>query len=151
MQPTTEPTHGAIELYSHANGRIGVMLEITAQTEPAAQSDAFRRFAHEVALQVTSLAPLYVSDADIPAEVLADLVRESAERARTVGKPEAIIEKITAGVVEKYKNTHVLLRQAYIRDETVTIAQLLDQLIVDVGEPVVIRRFLRWEIVPEEE
>jgi len=151
MQPTTEPTHGTIELYSHANGRIGVMLEITAQTEPAAQSDAFRRFAHEVALQVTSLTPLYVSDADIPAEVLADLVRESAERARAAGKPEAIIEKISAGVVEKYKNTHVLLRQAYIRDEAVTIAQLLAQLIDQVGEAVVIRRFLRWEIVPEEE
>lgn len=151
MQTTIQPIPGTIELYSHANGRIGVMLEITAQTEPAAQSDAFRRFAHEVALQVTSLAPLYVSDADIPAGVLADLVRESAERARAAGKPEAIIEKITAGVVEKYKNTHVLLRQAYIRDETVTIAQLLAQAIADVGEPVVIRRFLRWEIVQQEE
>lgn len=150
MQPTTELTHGTIELYSHANGRIGVMLEITTQTETATQSAPFRKFAHEIALQVTSLSPLYVSDADIPAAVLTDLTQESAERARNAGKPDAIIEKITAGVLEKYKNTHVLLRQVYIRDESVTIAQLLEQLIAEVGETVAIRRFLRWEIVPEE-
>ena len=140
---------GVIELYTHANGRIGVMVEVNTETEFASSSEVFRRFAHEIALQVASLSPLYVSDADIPAALLDEMAGESSVKARAAGKPEAIVEKITAGVVEKYKNTHVLLRQAYIRDENLTIAQLLEGMVAQVGENIVIRRFLRWEIVPE--
>lgn len=151
MLPTTETIPGIIELYSHANGRIGVMVEITTETEQAAQSEPFRKFSHEIALQVVSLSPLYVSDADIPAAVIDELTQSAAERARAAGKPEAIIEKISDGAVEKHKNINVLLRQAYIRDEQLTIAQLLEQTAAGLDERIVIRRFLRWEIVPEEE
>lgn len=144
-----EALQGIIEVYSHGEGRIGVMVEINTETEFASRSDAFRRFAHEIALQITAAAPLYVREEEIPAEVLEELAQEAAEAARRQGKPEHIIERIVQGQMEKYRDKHVLLRQPYIRDESVTIAQLLNLAISQVGENIVIRRFVRWELAPD--
>ncbi len=143
-----EAREGKIELYSH-NGRIAVMVEINTETEFASRSEVFGNFAHEIALQITSAAPLYVRDEDIPLQVLDEQARAASEKARGAGKPEKIIEQIVNGVLEKYKNTHVLLRQVYIRDETITVAQLLNQAIGHIGENIIIRRFMRWEICPD--
>jgi elongation factor Ts len=150
-QTSHEAREGKIELYSHGNGRIGVMVEINVETEFASRSEGFRNFAHEIALQITSASPLYVRDEDIPQQVLDEQARTASERAHCAGKPEGIIEQIVAGVMEKYKNTHVLLRQVYIRDENITIAQLLSQAIGRIGENIIIRRFVRWEINPDGE
>lgn len=144
-----EAAEGIIELYTHAGGRIGVMVEINTETEFAAGSEVFRRFAHEIALQIASEDPLYVRDEDIPAQSLEEVALEAASRARAAGKPDAIIDRIVEGAVEKYKNTHVLLRQAYIRDDSLTIGQLQDQVAGQIRENIVIRRFLRWEIRPD--
>lgn len=148
-QATREARQGVIELYSHGDGRIGVMVELNTETEFAARSEAFRSFAREIALQITAAAPLYVRDEDIPVQALESLSHEAVEKARSLGKPERIIEQIVQGGLEKYKNQHVLLRQPYIRDETLTVAQLLNQAISRIGENIVIRRFLRWEINPD--
>ena len=150
-QTDREAREGKIELYSHNNGRIGVMVEINAETEFASRSEVFRNFAHEIALQITSASPLYVRDEDIPQQVLDEQARAASEKARGAGKPERIIEQIVNGVLEKYKNKHVLLRQVYIRDEAITVAQLLNQAISHIGENIIIRRFVRWEICPETE
>ena len=150
-QTQREAREGKIELYSHNNGRIGVMVEINSETEFASRSEVFRHFAHEIALQITSASPLYVRDDDIPQQVLDEQVRSASEKARSAGKPERIIEQIVDGVLEKYKKQHVLMRQAYIRDENTTIAQLLSQVIAHTGENMIIRRFVRWEIVPDSE
>jgi elongation factor Ts len=146
-----ETLDGKIELYSHNNGRIAVMVEVNTETEFASRSDAFVDFIHEIALQIAAASPLYVRDEDIPRQVLAELESEATTRARLAGKPEKIVGKIVEGVVEKYKDKHVLVRQPYIRDENVTIAQLLGQKIGQIGENVVIRRFARWEINPDAE
>jgi len=140
---------GVIEAYSHSGGRIGVIVEINTETEFASRSEAIRRLAREVALQITAAAPLYVRDEDIPPQVLEEQAREAAESARLLGKPDPIIEKIVTGVLEKYKNRNVLLRQPYIRDENLTVADLLNGAISQVGENIIIRRFERWEIVPD--
>jgi elongation factor Ts len=150
-QANREALEGRIELYSHNHGRIGVMVEINTETEFASRSEALRQFAHEIALQIAAEAPLYVSDEDIPPEVLDDQRREAAEKARAAGKPERIIEQILVGVLEKYKSQNVLLRQAYIRDENISIGQLLNQAIGQLGENIVIRRFVRWEMQPATE
>ena len=150
-QTDREALEGMIELYSHNNGRIGVMVEINTETEFASRSEVFRHFAHEIALQITSASPLYVRDEDIPKQALDEQARAAFEKARGAGKPERIIEQIVDGVLEKYKNKHVLLRQVYIRDETITIAQMLSQAISHIGENIVIRRFIRWEICAETE
>ncbi|MHB8087074.1 MAG: elongation factor Ts [Anaerolineaceae bacterium] len=145
-----EATEGVIELYTHANGRIGVMVEVNTETEFASSSEVFRRFAHEIALQVASSNPLFVSDADLTCGVLSGLAAETAEAARAAGKPQAIIDKIVEGTLEKFKNQNVLLRLPYIRNESITIAQLQQHTVAQIGENIVIRRFLRWEIIPEE-
>jgi len=137
---------GAIEVYTHNNGRIGVMVEINCESEFASRSPVFRQLAHEIALQITSAAPLYVRDEEIPAEELDEKGCEAAENARRAGKPEPVVDKIVAGVLENFKKQSVLLRQPYIRNETITVAQLLNQAVGQTGENIAIRRFVRWEI-----
>jgi elongation factor Ts len=143
-------TQGMIETYSHAGGRIGVMVEINSETDFAARSAALRTFAHEIALQVAASAPRYVRDEDIPAETLEEETQQATERARQAGKPQSIWARIVEGQLRKFRDMNVLLRQAYIRDENLTIDQLLGQVIVQVGENVIIRRFVRWEMEPGE-
>jgi elongation factor Ts len=146
INPTLQ---GQIELYSHNNGRIGVMVEIATTSEAAQQSNAFATLSREIALQITAAAPLYVGDGDIPQAVLDDLAQSAVEKARQAGKPERVMAKIVEGVLAKYRNEHVLLRQLYIRDENVTVAQLIQQASAQLGEDITIRRFLRWEVTPE--
>ena len=141
-----EATQGTVEVYSQSNGRIGVMVEINCETDFASRSPAFRAFAHEIALQIAAEAALYLHDEDIPPAVLDEQAQKAAARARTEGKSAAILERIVEGYLKKYKNEHVLLRQVYIRDDTLTIADLLARAIAAVGENIVIRRFMRWEL-----
>lgn len=138
--------HGVIELYSHGNGRVGVMVEVNTETDFTARSTIFRSFAHEIALQIAAAAPHYVRDEDIPARVMEQEAQKAASRACEEGKPEPIIARIVEGTLKKFKDKNVLLRQAYIRDEKVTIGQLLNQAISSVGENIIIRRFVRWEL-----
>jgi elongation factor Ts len=140
---------GVIELYSHGNGRIGVMVEINTETDFASRSEIFRGFAHETALQIAAAVPRYVREEDIPAAVLAEEAGKAAEKARSEGKTEGIIPRIVDGQLKKFKDQHVLLRQASIRDETVPFARLLSQAAASVRENIVIRRFERWELEPE--
>jgi elongation factor Ts len=146
MTPTLD---GAIELYAHNNGRIGVMVEINTETEFARRSEVFSNLSREIALQITAASPRYVRDEDILPQELDELAQTATEKARSAGKPERVMAKIVDGVLEKYKNQHVLLRQAYIRDENITVAQLIHRAINQLGENIVIRRFMRWEVRPE--
>lgn len=138
--------NGLVELYSHGNGRVGVMVEVNCETDFVARSDSFRQFAHEIALQVAAAAPKYLKEEDIPADVLAHETEIAKGRAREEGKPEAMLEKISAGRVEKFKDEVVLARQVYIRDDKKTVGKLLLEQIAATGENIVIRRFARWEL-----
>jgi elongation factor Ts len=143
-----EASEGMLELYSHGNGRVGVMVEVNCETDFVARSPQFRSFAHEVALQVAAAAPRYIRVEDIPAEILEH--EREIMRARTQeeskGKPEAVIDRIVDGRLEKFKDEIVLLRQPYIRDESITLEKLLHQQIAAIGENIIIRRFVRWEV-----
>ncbi len=141
-----EASEGMVELYSHGNGRVGVMVEVNCETDFVARSAAFRAFAHEVALQIAAAAPKYIKVEHIPEEVFAHEREIARNRAREEGKPEAMLDKIVDGRIEKFKDEVVLLRQPYIRDESITIEQLLLQNIAAIGENIFIRRFARWEL-----
>jgi elongation factor Ts len=141
-----QASNGIVELYSHGNGRVGVMVEVNCETDFVARAEQFRKFAHEVALQVAAASPLYIKEDDIPADVLEHEMGIARARALEEGKPEAILEKISQGRVEKYKDEVVLLRQAYIRDDKLTVSKLLLEQIAALGENIVIRRFNRWEL-----
>ncbi len=137
---------GVIELYSHGNGRVGVMLELNSETDFVGRSEPFRKLAHELALQIAAAAPKYVKEEDIPAEVLEHERQIASAKVREEGKPENIIPKIVEGYLEKFKNETVLLRQTYIRDDSMTVQQLVNDAVVSLGENTVIRRFVRWEL-----
>lgn len=141
-----EASQGTVELYSHGEGRVGVMVEVNCETDFVARSDDFRTLAHEIALQIAASAPRFVREDEIPADVLdheADIARA---RAKEEGKPEAVMDKIVAGRLEKFKDETVLMRQAYIRDEDLSIEKLVLDTIGKTGENIVIRRFQRWEL-----
>ena len=137
---------GVIELYSHGNGRVGVMLELNSETDFVGRSEPFRKLAHELALQIAAAAPRYVKEEDIPADVLEHERQIATAKVREEGKPENIIPKIVEGMLEKFKNETVLLRQTYIRDDSMTVQQLVNDAVVSLGENTVIRRFTRWEL-----
>ncbi|HSQ38677.1 MAG TPA: translation elongation factor Ts [Anaerolineales bacterium] len=139
-------SEGMVELYSHGGGRVGVMVEVNCETDFVARSEAFRTFAHEVALQIAAGAPRFLRPDDVPAEVYEHEREIARARAREEGKPEAILEKIVAGRIEKFKDEACLLRQPYIRDESITVEKLLMQNVAAIGENVIIRRFARWEL-----
>ena len=140
-----DATEGVVELYSHGDGRVGVMVEINCETDFVARSDEFREFAHEVALQIAGAAPKWVSEDQIPEEVIEHEKDLARVRYKEEGKPDNIIEKILEGTVEKFKIEYCLLKQPYIRDEEITIQELLHEKIASIGENIVVRRFERWE------
>ena len=139
-------SNGVVELYSHGGGRVGVMVEVNCETDFVARSEAFRQFAHEIALQIAAAAPRYVSDKDIPEAELQHEGEIAKNRAIEEGKPEAVAGKIVEGRLNKFKDEVCLLRQAYIRDETINVESLLNQTVASTGENVIIRRFQRWEL-----
>jgi len=141
-----QASNGMVELYSHGNGRVGVMVEVNCETDFVAHSEQFIKFAHEVALQVAAAAPKYIKEEEIPSEVLEHELEIAKGRAREEGTSEALLEKIAQERLEKYKDEVVLMRQAYIRDDKVTVENLLLEQVAAIGENIVVRRFVRWEL-----
>jgi elongation factor Ts len=141
-----EAAEGVVELYSHGDGRVGVMVEVNCETDFVARSEAFRNFAHEIALQVAAASPKYVHEDDIPEQVLAEEIDAARTYALESGKPESIIDRIVEGRLNKFKDETCLLRQPYIRDDEITVNELLLQNVAAMGENVIIRRIERWEL-----
>jgi elongation factor Ts len=132
-----DASEGVVELYSHGDGRVGVMVEVNCETDFVGRSEAFRKFAHEVALQIAASFPLYVREEDIPAAVIQHEEAIATAKAKEEGKADTLLPRIVEGSIKKFKNETVLLRQVYIRDENLTIEQLLNQTIAATGENIV--------------
>jgi elongation factor Ts len=141
-----EASEGVVELYSHGDGRVGVMVEVNCETDFVARSKEFRNFAHEIALQIAAAAPIYVRADEVPEEVLELRRGVLHEQALEEGKPAEIVDRIVEGRMEKYIQEISLLNQEYIRDDNLTIEKLLLENIAAIGENIVIRRFERWEL-----
>lgn len=141
-----EASDGIIDLYSHGEGRLGVMVEVSAETDFVARTPEFREFAHEIALQVAATAPRWVSPDDVPEKILEDERKAARKQAQAEGKPDNVVDRIIEGKLEKYLNEVCLLNQPYVRDEDRKISEIVQDLILSTGENVSIRRFERWEI-----
>ncbi|MEW6649008.1 MAG: translation elongation factor Ts [Chloroflexota bacterium] len=139
-------SEGVIDVYSHGNGRVCVMVEVNCETDFVGRSELFRNFAHEIALQIAAASPQYIGEEDIPQSVLDREAAIAAAKAREEGKPEAILPRIVEGSLTKFKDEFVLMRQKYIRDESKTIKDLLNETIVSTGENIILRRFVRWAL-----
>lgn len=141
-----ETSEGMIELYSHGEGRVGVMVEVNCETDFVARNNDFRELAHELALQIAASMPEWPTEDDVPAELL-DAEREDARaQAKEEGKPDNVIDKIVEGRVNKLLDEKVLMRQIYIRDGEKTVQDLVNEVIAKLGENISIRRFERWEL-----
>lgn len=140
-----EAREGVIDSYVHG-GRIGVLVEVNCETDFVARTDGFKEFAHLIALQIASMSPVYVSEADIPAEELERVRAEATERAKTEGKPADMLEKIVDGQVKKHFAEKVLLSQNYIMDDSMTVETFLKENIGKMGENIIIRQFKRIEL-----
>jgi elongation factor Ts len=141
-----QASEGVLELYTHGNGRVGVMVEVNCESDFVGRSEAFREFAHEIALQIAATNPDYVSEADIPAEVIEHETMIATAKAKEEGKPDSVLPRIVEGSLKKFKDEFVLLNQPYIRDESITVQELLNQKIAAIGENIIIRRYERWAL-----
>jgi len=141
-----QASNGIVEMYSHGGGRVGVMVEVNCETDFVARAEQFRNLAHEIALQIAASSPKYVNADEIPAAELEHEAGIARARAIEEGKPENVMAKIVEGRVEKYKDEVCLMRQNYIRDESLTVEKLILQNIAAIGESVIVRRFHRWEL-----
>jgi elongation factor Ts len=141
-----QASNGIVEMYSHGGGRVGVMVEVNCETDFVARAEQFRNLAHEIALQIAASSPKYIKADEIPAAELEHEAGIARARAVEEGKPENVMAKIVEGRVEKYKDEVCLMRQTYIRDESLTVEKLILQNVAAIGESVIVRRFQRWEL-----
>lgn len=139
-------SNGVVEMYSHGGGRVGVMVEVNCETDFVARAEQFRNLAHEIALQIAASAPRYVTAEEIPASEIEHEAEIARARAIEEGKPENVMAKVVDGRIEKFKDEVCLMRQTYIRDESITIEKLILQNVAAIGENVIVRRFQRWEL-----
>jgi elongation factor Ts len=138
---------GLVEAYIHGAGKIGVLVEVACETDFVAATNDFRELAHNIALQVAAFNPKYVGVEDIPANVIEEQKKLFADAAIAEGKPANIVhEKIVPGKMESFYKESCLLRQAFLRDDSQTIHDLVQGTIAKVGENIVVRRFARFEL-----
>ncbi len=117
---------GRVELYSHGSGRIGVMVEINTETDYSSRSESFLAFCHEIALQIAAVNPEYIRVDEVPEVQLAEIREEAEGYAHRQGKPENVVQKIVEGQLAKFYRSKIMLQQEYIRDETLTVQDLLN-------------------------
>jgi elongation factor Ts len=140
-----EANEGLVEAYVHAGGKLGVLLELNCETDFVARTEDFQELAHDLAMQVAATDPLYLTPEDIPPEVLE---RERQREREQLGeeKPEEVIERIMEGKLRKYYQEVCLLEQPFIKDEGLTIRDLITGKIAKLGENIKVRRFARFEL-----
>jgi len=144
-----EAKEGIVELYSHGEGRVGVMVEVNCETDFVARTEQFKTFAHDLALHIAASAPKYVYVTDIPAGQVDEMKAMARSQAVAEGKPERVLDKIVDGKLEKFYQEACLVRQPFVKNEDLTVADLIKQTIAAIGENIIVRRFARWELGEE--
>ncbi|HXX20439.1 MAG TPA: translation elongation factor Ts [Candidatus Acidoferrum sp.] len=139
-------SEGLVSCYIHAGGKIGVLVEINCESDFVARTEDFQRLSHDVAMHIAALDPRFLRREEVTQEILErerDIYREQA---KSTGKPPAVIEKIVTGKMEKFYEENCLYEQHFIKDEGITIKELVDHAIAKMGENIAIRRFSRFKV-----
>jgi elongation factor Ts len=139
-------TEGLISSYIHTGGKIGAMVEVNCETDFVAKTVEFQAFVKDVVMQITASNPLYVRREDVPQEVLEREKTIYRNQAREAGKPEKILDKIAEGKLEKFYQEVCLMEQPFIKNTDSTIKELLEELVTKLGENILIRRFVRFQL-----
>lgn len=137
---------GKIETYTHPGARVGVIAEVNCETDFVANTDQFQAFAHEIALHIAFASPLYLDADSVPEEALEEMKKAYFEEAKAQGKPDNVIEKIVEGRLNKYFTEVCLLNQPFVKDDEITVNDLLIQTIAELKENIRISRFHRFEL-----
>jgi len=138
---------GLIDSYIHFNNTVGVLVEVNCETDFVANTDEFRAFVKDLALHIASpAAPRYLSREDVPGAEVERVAALFEAQAKETGKPEHVITKIVEGKLEAFYEDHVLLEQPFVKDDSKTIQQYLEEVGAKTGEKVVVRRFARFKL-----
>jgi elongation factor Ts len=141
-----EAKEGLIGSYVHAGSRVAGLVEVNCETDFVAQTDEFQTLAHDLAMQVVAAKPLYLAPEDVPAEVLQEEQAVYKAQMADEGKPEHILERIIEGKMKKYYEEVCLLEQPFIKDTAITVRELVQQSNALLGENIIVRRFVRFEV-----
>lgn len=137
---------GVVDTYIHPNLKTGVLLDIRCETDFVADSKEFKQLAHEICLQIAASRPLFVSEHDISEEFLDGETKIYKAEIANSGKPESLVAQILEGKIKKYKESVSLLSQPWIKDDSKTIQNLIEDTVAKVGENIEVKRFTRYEI-----
>lgn len=140
-------SEGSVGSYIHAGGKIGVMVEVNCETDFVGRNEDFQRFVRDVAMHIAAAAPRYVSRDEVPSDVV-DKEREIllAQANQEGGKPQAVLEKIVDGRVGKFFKEICLLEQPFVKESDKTVEQVLNEITAKIGEKIVVRRFVRFQL-----
>jgi len=141
-----EASEGLVGSYIHAGGKIGVLVELNCESDFVARTDSFQQLSHDIAMHIAALDPRYVRREEVTPEMLEKERDIYKAQALATGKPEAVVEKIVNGKMEKFYEENCLYEQHYIKDESVTIGEMIAQAIAKLGENISIRRFVRFKV-----
>ncbi|MCX7600241.1 MAG: elongation factor Ts [Armatimonadetes bacterium] len=142
-------SQGLVHSYIHAGGQVGVLVEVNCETDFVARTDDFRTFCEEVAMQIAAMRPRWVAPEDVPEEALEREREILREQALAEGKPPQVVDKMVEGRLRKFYEENCLLKQPYIRNDSQTIEDLLNDLMAKTGERVAVRRFVRYQVGEE--
>lgn len=137
-------SEGLVHAYIHPGSRVGVLVEINCETDFVARTEEMAKFAQDIAMQIAALKPICVTSSEVDPALIAkeqDIYREQLK-----GKPAQIIDQIIEGKLQKYYTDICLLHQPYIKNDSLTIHDLLKELIAKMGEKITIKRFVRYEV-----
>ncbi|MEZ4567915.1 MAG: translation elongation factor Ts [Desulfobacterales bacterium] len=141
-----EASEGVVQSYIHMGGKIGVLVEVNCETDFVAKTDDFQEFAKNIAMHIAAASPLGVVPEDIPAEVVEKEREIYRAQALEMGKPEKMLDKIIEGKMTKFYKDSCLMNQMYVRDTTLTISDVLNDMIAKTGEKITINQFARYQI-----
>jgi elongation factor Ts len=137
---------GAVGTYNHLGGKIGVLVEVNCETDFVAKSDAFQNLVKDLAMHIAAAKPEYISVEEVPASVIENEKEILRQQALQEGKPAAVVEKMVEGRIQKFYKEVVLLEQEFVKNTDLTIAQLISEATLTIGEKITIRRFARFEM-----
>jgi len=141
-----EAKQGIIDFYIHPNAKTGVLLDMRCESDFVAKSPEFKNLAHEICLHIAAMKPLFISEDEISSEVIDGETKIYQEQVATSGKPQDITRQMVEGKLKKYKESVSLLSQPWVKDDSKTIKNLIEEAVAKIGENIFVKKFVRYEI-----
>jgi elongation factor Ts len=146
QKATRIASDGLIVSYVHPGGKIGVLVELNCETDFVAKTREFQELAKDLAMHIAALDPKYLRKEDVPPEVLEREKEIYREKAKSSGKPANVIEKIVEGQLSKFYADFCVYEQAFVKDDKITVGQLISERVVKTKENINLRRFIRYKL-----